>query len=205
MKFLSAIILLFMCSFYGYGQSFFKGGVIMGINAAQLDGDNNYGYNKLGLTGGITMGIPLEKNFDLFVEFLYSQQGAIEKFRIIPTSKDNGIKLNYLSMPIILRWKDWYIEDKGFHRFWLDFGVSPGRLFQTKIVGSPEISAVADQFKSYDVAGVIGGGIALNKHVQLNLRFTKSFYRLYNRDKHVQNKLEYLIGYFFSFRSVYLF
>src|SRR6188474_2797152 len=53
-----------------------RGGVIFGMNASQIDGDDYAGYRKVGLNFGFYGQIPVSKRFFLSTEILYSQKGA---------------------------------------------------------------------------------------------------------------------------------
>jgi len=54
----------------------FNAGLIIGMNASQVDGDYYKGFNKYGLTAGIRGITRLKPNFDFNVEILYSKKGS---------------------------------------------------------------------------------------------------------------------------------
>ena len=60
----------------------FIGGVAAGINLTQVDGDEVFGYHKVGFTGGPFVKLMLDKKqrFSITMELLYSQKGAQKKY-----------------------------------------------------------------------------------------------------------------------------
>ncbi|MFA6824888.1 MAG: hypothetical protein WCR38_04685, partial [Bacteroidales bacterium] len=58
----------------------FKGMVIAGANFAQMNGDQTYGFNKIGLNAGAGVMAPLneKRNFLMSLEVLYNELGAKE-------------------------------------------------------------------------------------------------------------------------------
>ena len=86
-------------------QSRFKGGIVGGFNAAQIDGDESAGYNKLGLNAGIRGLAELGGRLQLSIDMLYSQRGART------SSKESFVNrtctLNYLEVPVLLNIRDW--------------------------------------------------------------------------------------------------
>jgi hypothetical protein len=60
----------------------FIGGVAAGINLTQVDGDEVFGYTKVGFNGGPYVKLMLDKKqrFSITMELLYSQKGAQKKY-----------------------------------------------------------------------------------------------------------------------------
>jgi hypothetical protein len=59
----------------------FIGGVAVGMNLTQVDGDEVFGYYKVGFNGGPFVKLMLDKKqrFSLTMELLYTQKGALKK------------------------------------------------------------------------------------------------------------------------------
>ncbi|NJN33315.1 MAG: PorT family protein [Saprospiraceae bacterium] len=70
------LIFCFATPLFLTAQNRFKAGLIVGINAAQINGDNQDGYNKLGLSLGIRGGFDVAETADLTVELFYNNKGA---------------------------------------------------------------------------------------------------------------------------------
>lgn len=83
----------------------FSGGLILGLNVCQIDGDTYAGYHKAGLNVGATVLWRFSKPVALGVELLYSQKGS-RAVQDIYTPSGTGfekykIDLNYAELPLI--------------------------------------------------------------------------------------------------------
>ncbi len=72
-----SILLIILTTSVAHGQRFI-GSVIGGMNVSQVDGDEVYGFKKVGANAGLSVMLPLDKKqrFFVTVELLYSQKGA---------------------------------------------------------------------------------------------------------------------------------
>ena len=59
----------------------FKGAIMGGMNISQVDGDEVYGYKKVGGHFGLAAILPVKKKWDITLETVYNQKGAREKAR----------------------------------------------------------------------------------------------------------------------------
>ncbi|MEZ5082305.1 MAG: outer membrane beta-barrel protein [Bacteroidales bacterium] len=118
-----------------YGQRI-QGAVIAGMNLSQVDGDEVYGYKKVGLNTGLGALLPIKKRFLLTMEILYNQKGAYERDQYIRFDQDTSgkiieitgkyqLKLDYLEVPILFLYNDRDIITAG-------AGFSYGRLVSVK-------------------------------------------------------------------------
>lgn len=112
-----------------------KGEVFVGGNACQVDGDECYGYKKLGVHTGAGALVPLTSWMDIGLEALFSQKGAYKRDTITYGSTfpyAYNLKLNYVEVPLML-----YLTDKDVISVGL--GVSYGRIVGIKelINGQP--------------------------------------------------------------------
>ncbi len=82
----------------------FKGMIIGGVNFAQMNGDQTFGYNRLGLNTGIGVMAPLnsERSWLMSMEVLYNELGAKES---LDPFKYNT-KVKYVSIPLIVHFED---------------------------------------------------------------------------------------------------
>jgi len=115
--------LIFLLSFFlvysnhSYSQHIL-GAFSAGVNLSQVDGDQVYGYNKVGLNIGPSVIIPFGKNkrWSVTLELLFSQLGSRQKN--LNTTKDTLIKgpylyydgyrlsLNYVQIPVLVHFTD---------------------------------------------------------------------------------------------------
>ena len=77
---LYVVLLIFFSISSPLNAQIFKGMVMGGINLAQMNGDQSFGFNKFGLNAGIGVMAPLndKRNFLLSMEVLYNELGAKE-------------------------------------------------------------------------------------------------------------------------------
>ncbi len=184
-------------------QQRFKAGLVLGLNAAQVNGDDNGGYNKLGLQGGLRGVVILRDKMEILLEMLYSQRGSRSKTNQFPA----GLKINlqYVEVPVMFGYKDWYIEEDDYYKVQVIGGLMYSRLFSAEIDGSVNHDGEVDNLNNNDYGYTLGAELFLSKHFGFSFRFSRSINLLYNKDKHDQQGINSLRGFFLSFRSMYVF
>jgi len=128
LKAFSLLLFVLAMSVQMQAQQKFKGAIVGGINLSQIDGDELAGFNKIGLTGGFKLNYPVATKTDLSVEMLYSGRGSNSVLGFGGNGSVN-VALQYLEAPILVRFKDWYIEDSDYHKASAHAGLSVGYLF----------------------------------------------------------------------------
>ncbi|GIV31457.1 MAG: hypothetical protein KatS3mg029_0808 [Saprospiraceae bacterium] len=184
-------------------QRRFDAGLLLGLNASQILGDDSGGYNKLGLQGGLRGIAHLTEKADLYLELTYSQRGSYQK-EGSPVCFDGSLKINlqYVEVPVVLAYRDWYIEDDDYYKVAANIGFSYGRLLSASAQGSCHDDLV-DQFNKNDFSFTIGAEYYSSPKWSFGVRWSKSFNLLYNNKNNPgRNSLR---GFFLSFRSVYSF
>jgi len=154
----------------------FYGGLILGGNATQVDGDNYAGYKKFGLNAGGIMYVRLDEHLAASIEILYSQKGArsdgeqevpgkiiIQKYKVT---------LDYAEIPIQIN----YFDKRRSH---FGAGFSIGRFISAKESGSALFLPEPVDFDKYpfnkmDYNFIIGGNLHLWQGLFLNARFQYS-------------------------------
>jgi len=106
----------------------FIGGIAAGINLTQVDGDEVFGYTKVGFNGGPFVKLMLDKKqrFSITMELLYSQKGAQKKYpapngvrvalgdTAFFDTKNEGentkffynLRTDYLEIPLVVHFED---------------------------------------------------------------------------------------------------
>ncbi len=155
------------------GQAF-KASAVTGVNISQLDGDNQAGYHKWGVTAGTRVSYEVYKKMDVSIEFLYSQRGSRSTSDFNPFV----IQLNYLELPLIYSLKDWYDEKNKFYKARADLGLSYGYLFSSteNIDGFED---ALENLKKNDLSFILGVGLNFNKRWGIGIRYTRSLIKLY--------------------------
>jgi hypothetical protein len=100
-----------------------KGGLIAGFNLTQIDGDQLYGYHKIGLNLGATAIVPVGKKFSATIETIYTQKGSYQSPKDTLSSPPYKLILNYLEAPVFFSYTDKDVIKAG-------AGFSWGRLVQ---------------------------------------------------------------------------
>jgi hypothetical protein len=105
-----------------YSQRF-NGGLILGFNASQIDGDDLAGYNKAGLMGGVFVFTDFNNKWRGQMEFKYSAKGSSTP----KSSTDNyKYRLQYFEIPLLA-------EYAMFSKVHIQVGGSFGYLFNASI------------------------------------------------------------------------
>lgn len=198
-KVVSLFVLLAFCN-ASTAQQRFKAGLVFGLNAAQIEGDLAAGYNKLALHGGVRAITVLRDKMDFVLEMLYSQRGSYARLQ----QGDMKINLQYVEIPLMISYKDWYQEDDDYYKVQAIGGFSYGRLIEASSIGSIYHDTEVENFNKNDYSITLGADVFLTKHFGFGARWTRSLNLLYNNQKHNPN-VNGLFGYFLSFRGAYIF
>ncbi|MEO6189160.1 MAG: porin family protein [Saprospiraceae bacterium] len=181
-------------------MSRFYGGLKAGLNLAQIDGDGLYGYNRFGLNTGIFGAAYLGSKTEFQIEFLYNVRGSHYSER---DGKILAYKLNYLDVPLIFSYKDWFRESDKANYFKVHF---QGGLYVGKLVSSSSIDqAMFDKtFKKTDFGWLLGFSYFQTVHWGFNGRFTQSVIPLAKYTNQQGEELK-MISYFISLGLIYRF
>jgi len=82
------------------------GGLSVGLNLTQLDGDQFYGFNQAGICAGPMVIIPFgkEKKWSVSMELLYSQKGSYHRGGTDTTYY--RLRLQYAEIPVLAHYTD---------------------------------------------------------------------------------------------------
>lgn len=201
-----SIVFLFLCTGFSlhaqiqHGKAddkfrTFDVGIITGVNASQVDGDNYAGFYKLGLnTGGIAH-INFTKQWSLSFEILYSQKGA---HSAPGTSGDvYNLALGYAEVPAAINYNDQ-------NRLMFSAGLAYGRLFSVKEEINGYDTNNDQAFYSDELSYHLGGTILVGdlRHFGVNIRYQHSITAI---GESVNPKLVGAVNKLLSFRGIYYF
>jgi len=104
-KFSLILFLVLLVSFEVDAQRIL-GGLSVGMNLTQVDGDEYYGFHKVGLNVGPMVILPFGKNkrWSVSMELLYSQKGSHHTGNTDSTTYN--FKLDYLEIPVLVHFTD---------------------------------------------------------------------------------------------------
>ncbi|MBL7772054.1 MAG: PorT family protein [Chitinophagaceae bacterium] len=196
-----------LCTVYGKAQDYdeqtFIGGVSLGANFAQVDGDNFAGYHKPGLNGGLIVFSKLSTKTALGLELTYSQKGSRAGASQLPRKAndqntiltDYRIQLNYLEVPLYLSYFDKRRNNIG-------AGLAYGQLVRSKETYRNESGTVYENdaklfpFRKFDLSYVINGSLQVYKNLFINMRFSYSLVK-------IRSSYNYITGRPEQFNNVY--
>lgn len=156
MKILILSALLF-CFGVSYAQEF-KGGLVLGINASQVDGDNLSGYNKIGPLLGVSITRKLKADhFSVRGEFLLSVKGAKafideNNIGVVDLRKLNNV---YIDIPLMLQYQ--------YKKFTFEAGPTLGVLLYATREDIKGKTTVTSDYNRFELAAFLGVDYGLKK------------------------------------------
>jgi len=164
----------------------FRGLLIGGFNLSQVDGDEIYGFTKLGANIGAGAMLPFNKKWSVTLETLFSQKGSRQAPIYVDTMPDGtvitgqySLRLNYVEIPLLIHFTDKEVVSAG-------AGISYGRLVGVKEKEHGklvETTTLQNGPYSHDDWEIIGDLILpLRKNVKINLRYSYSLRKIRTRD-----------------------
>lgn len=196
--FLSFFLIFFCLSSLTSHAQRFKAGLIVGANLAQIDGDGEAGFNKLGVQGGLRVAAVFTDRIELSTEMLFSQRGS--RLQIL----FGNTTLNYVEVPLIFNYKDWLNEEDNFYKFHFYAGFSYGRLIGSKttdIVWDPFLI----QFRKNDVSWLAGATFYTNENLGFGARYTSFINKIYRPASTGPGLANALRGHFLTVQGIYMF
>ncbi len=182
-----------------------KGGLAVGFNISQVDGDEVYGYHKYGINVGPMAIVPIGKSFSVSIETLYNQKGSFQSPRF--NDSLNGaykLILNYVEVPVLFCYTDKEIIKFG-------TGFSWGRLVQFKEWEHENRVSWTNPYGPYknnDVDVLLDIQLKLFTGLNFNFRYAYSVGKIRTREFHnvfgntwTRKQFNNLL----SFRLVYIF
>lgn len=199
--FLSVII--FLTFSYGLSAQKFSASVLFGVNAAQIEGDELAGFHKPGIHGGLRVAYPLKPKVDIGLELLFSQRGSKTPRSAIDQVVTN---LDYISIPVFINFKDWYIDTEKYYKVKAEGGGSYGYLFDVDTNQDILLDGIGN-YRKHDVSIHAGLSYSFRPKLTFTTRYSHSLFSMYSR-KLTQNgnptgEVVGLLGYFLTFRLEY--
>jgi hypothetical protein len=168
------------------GQSF-RAHAVLGLNAAQIDGDGLWGYNQAGILGGVKVALPLSDVVSAQAGMLYSAKGSrhseFEPFSIW--------RLTYLELPV-------EVQGRLVNKVFLFGGLSPNYLIKAQQENASGFTADRSSYRSFDLcftAGILyqfADNAGVQARISDGLRSSNNFQYLRNR------VLSFALVYYFS-------
>lgn len=80
----------------------FRGGLLAGVNASQINGDHLSGYDKTGVQIGAFVNREIKNNFEWQLELMYITKGSREPNKEDGSSRLYKATLGYVELPVLL-------------------------------------------------------------------------------------------------------
>jgi len=141
----------------------FKGGILAGFCASQMDGDKLGGYNKFGPTLGFFVNRMFENKWSGQFEIRYDQKGATGQFNDLPYKA----RLNYIELPFMAIYK---LTPK----VKLEGGLEPSVLYRSNIINGQLQTNMP--FHLIDIPIAIGGYYSISSKLDVSVRLSYSTY-----------------------------
>jgi len=187
-----SIFYLILFTQYAIAQNF-TGAIHGGMNLTQLTGDNLSGFNTIGLHSGLSISYPIGSDKkEIAMEMLYNRKGSNDSNPV--SGLNQSIQLDYLSIPILYRWGEWFNETKGYYNFYLELGPVINRLFSANS-SNTFYDDLTDQFNKWDL-GLTGGiNARISSKVSATIRYERSINKIYSLDgSNLRGLQSYLIS-----------
>jgi len=120
------VLIYFICIESRAQTSRFNGGIVAGLNFAELEGNGTTDY--FGLNAGILGTAKLSKHSQLSMEFLFSQNGEYVLPEYYPALQYGQVWLNHIEVPIHIDWLIGVFESDEFYDWNLSIGFAYTRL-----------------------------------------------------------------------------
>jgi hypothetical protein len=183
--FVILFLFAFVLSYHTYGQRV-MGVVTGGFNATHVEGDDVYGFRKLGLNAGVAAVVPFGEKWTFTLETSYSRKGSHHKeggrgmdYRYPHDYNQYKLQLNYVEVPVLVHFVDRTGVKGG-------LGFSYGRLVGVKEyednirIATTTLNegpyALNDYSMLFDVE------IPLYKQLKLNARYGFSLFKIRERE-----------------------
>ncbi|MEI6883750.1 MAG: porin family protein [Bacteroidota bacterium] len=148
------------------------GGLSIGANFCQVDGDEFYGFRKVGLNFGPMVVLPFgkKKNWSMSMELLYSQKGSYHKGSTDSTSY--RLNLDYIDIPVMVHFTDKKFISAG-------VGICYGQLIGKSESTLPDsIVTTTNNFLPYDLSVLGEVSLRVWNRFWLNVRYQYSMLNL---------------------------
>jgi hypothetical protein len=163
------VILLLLGARHAHAQRIL-GGISLGVNLTQVDGDQFYGFHKYGLNFGPMVIVPFgkKKSWSVSMELLYSQKGSYHKGSTDSTYY--RLNLDYIDVPVMVHFTDKKIISAG-------LGFCYGQLIDHKesqlFIVTPNGS-----FLPYDLSAIGEVSLRVWNRLWVNVRYQYTMFSL---------------------------
>lgn len=201
------VLLLLSAALPAQPQQRFKAGLIAGVTASQIDGDESAGYHKLGLQAGLRGVAILREKQQASVEILYTQRGCRNQPKYFP---EFNTTLDYIEVPVQWHYCDWLVEGESesdnYYKIQINLGLSYARLlnYRDKFNNGFGIFSALPYLNENSFCAMAGASFYASRHVGFTFRWQRAVNKLYQpggQGNYRSSLNEHLL----TFQTVYMF
>ncbi|MCF8365851.1 MAG: PorT family protein [Bacteroidales bacterium] len=182
------LIALASMFYYAHGQRV-MGVLIGGFNATHVEGDDVFGFRKIGANAGAAAVVPFGEKWTFSIETIYNMKGSHHKeggrgmdYRYRHDYNQYKLVLNYVEVPVLLH----YIDRTGVRG---GMGLSYGRLIEVKEwEDNVRIATTTLNNGPYDLddySALFDVQIPVYRQLKVNVRYAFSLFKI--RERQYQN------------------
>ncbi len=178
-SFITLLVLLWLAN-TASGQRI-QGAIAFGGNLTQVDGDEVYGFKKIGFNAAAVAIIPIKEKWSVSLEASFSQKGAYQKYPAQQNPNKElpyyNLRLNYAEVPVMV-----HFTDKEF--LTIGLGMSWGRLVGVKEIEwgiQTDVTPYSGDFSRSDINGMVDIRFPIYKKLNFNFRYAYSFAKIRTR------------------------
>ncbi len=166
----------------------FEAGLLLGFTAAQMDGDDFTGYDKLGIVGGLQGVILITPRLNVAMELLYAQRGTkVEYENSISRTKSRIMQFDYAEVPILLQIQLNQPTEERKTVLTFESGIAYSRLLNTQITETTirlerNFTAIQDDFRTSEISAVVGLSAEIIPKLNLGFRSVTAINRIYKNE-----------------------
>ena len=164
------ILISLICTSNAGAQESFNAGVLAGINASQVSGDNYGGFNKAGMLFGLFSNVNVSQKLNLQIELNFSQKGSRKNPKTDEGDTDFFLlRMNYIEIPLMLRtdYKRFKFEGGGYYSQLINYHLEDEN-------GEFDIPEELNQFNNNDIGFLVGVYFKFTESLVMNWRFSNS-------------------------------
>jgi hypothetical protein len=207
---LGAVLFFFVLYFpaNSYGQRI-QGVLIGGFNTTNVQGDDVFGFHKVGLNAGAAAFIPFGDNWSVSLETSYSEKGAYHAkggrgmdYMLKHDYNEYKLVLNYVEVPILI-----HFEDKKFLK--AGTGFSYGRLIEVKEwedgVRMATTTLTDGPYDLNDFSWIFDIQIPIYQQLKFDARYSFSIFKIRERYYYNADETRKQYNQVLSFRVMWVF
>ncbi|MGA2822466.1 MAG: porin family protein [Bacteroidales bacterium] len=181
------LLLIVMTSFSLQAQRF-NGGVMIGGNVSQVDGDTYIGYHKFGYLGGAYVFLKLSPHSSFQMELEYIQKGSKRNADSVTNAGNTyKLRLHYIEIPLLYQ----YTFKR---RFYFEAGPAADISIGSLELINDQVPPTTVPLRPVTLAGIFGFGICAGSHLRFNFRYNYSLMSIRNGTANGYRKIFFEVG-----------